>query len=105
MITGALRMTDSVFLGDDNPVVSEGVKALLEFEDDFEIVGQGADCAVSLLSERAARFAPVLKHVVGGSGTALRVEVAGQSGFADFATTGRSIVASRPIARAEGVIA
>lgn len=36
-------MTISVFLADDNLIVREGVKALLEFEDDFEIVGQGAD--------------------------------------------------------------
>ncbi len=36
-------MTISVFLADDNLIVREGVKALLELEDDFEIVGQGAD--------------------------------------------------------------
>ena len=36
-------MTVSVFLADDNLIVREGVKALLEIEDDFEIVGQGAD--------------------------------------------------------------
>lgn len=36
-------MTISVFLADDNLIVREGVKALLEIEDDFEIVGQGAD--------------------------------------------------------------
>jgi DNA-binding NarL/FixJ family response regulator len=36
-------MTISVFLADDNLIVREGVKALLELEEDFEIVGQGAD--------------------------------------------------------------
>jgi class 3 adenylate cyclase/DNA-binding NarL/FixJ family response regulator len=36
-------MTISVFLADDNLIVREGVKALLELEDDFVIVGQGAD--------------------------------------------------------------
>ena len=36
-------MTISVFLADDNLIVREGVKALLELEDDFDVVGQGAD--------------------------------------------------------------
>ena len=36
-------MPISVFLADDNLIVREGVKALLEFEDDVEVVGQGAD--------------------------------------------------------------
>ncbi|MGI9605778.1 MAG: adenylate/guanylate cyclase domain-containing protein [Acidimicrobiales bacterium] len=36
-------MAISVFLADDNLIVREGVKALLEIEDDFEVVGQGAD--------------------------------------------------------------
>ena len=36
-------MTISVFLADDNLIVREGVKALLDLEDDFEIVGQAAD--------------------------------------------------------------
>ena len=36
-------MTITVFLADDNLIVREGVKSLLEFEDDFEVVGQGAD--------------------------------------------------------------
>ncbi len=36
-------MAITVFLADDNLIVREGVKALLEFEDDFEVVGQGAD--------------------------------------------------------------
>jgi class 3 adenylate cyclase/ActR/RegA family two-component response regulator len=39
--TGALTIT--VFLADDNLIVREGVKALLDLEDDFEIVGQAAD--------------------------------------------------------------
>jgi class 3 adenylate cyclase len=33
----------SVFLADDNLIVREGVKALLDLEDDFDIVGQAAD--------------------------------------------------------------
>jgi class 3 adenylate cyclase len=33
----------SVFLADDNLIVREGVKALLDLEDDFEVVGQAAD--------------------------------------------------------------
>ncbi len=36
-------MTISIFLADDNLIVREGVRALVELEDDFEIVGQGAD--------------------------------------------------------------
>ena len=36
-------MPITVFLADDNLIVREGVKALLELEDDFEVVGQGAD--------------------------------------------------------------
>jgi adenylate cyclase len=36
-------MSISVFLADDNLIVREGVKALLELEDDFDVVGQGAD--------------------------------------------------------------
>ena len=36
-------MPITVFLADDNLIVREGVRALLELEDDFEIVGQGAD--------------------------------------------------------------
>ncbi len=36
-------MTISVFLADDNLIVREGVKALLDLEDDFTIVGQAAD--------------------------------------------------------------
>jgi adenylate cyclase len=36
-------MAISVFLADDNLIVREGVKALLELEDDFDVVGQGAD--------------------------------------------------------------
>ena len=36
-------MTITVFLADDNLIVREGVKALLELEDDFEVVGQAAD--------------------------------------------------------------
>ncbi len=36
-------MTISVFLADDNLIVREGVKALLDLEPDFEIVGQAAD--------------------------------------------------------------
>ena len=35
--------TISVFLADDNLIVREGVKALLDLEDDFDIVGVGAD--------------------------------------------------------------
>ena len=38
---GTLAIT--VFLADDNLIVREGVKALLDLEDDFEIVGQAAD--------------------------------------------------------------
>ena len=33
----------SVFLADDNLIVREGVKALLELEDDFDIVGVASD--------------------------------------------------------------
>ena len=33
----------SVFLADDNLIVREGVKALLDLEDDFDIVGVAAD--------------------------------------------------------------
>jgi class 3 adenylate cyclase/ActR/RegA family two-component response regulator len=36
-------MAISVFLADDNLIVREGVKALLDLEDDFEVVGQAAD--------------------------------------------------------------
>jgi DNA-binding NarL/FixJ family response regulator len=36
-------MTISVFLAADNLIVREGVKALLDLEDDFEVVGQAAD--------------------------------------------------------------
>ena len=36
-------MTITVFLADDNLIVREGVKALLELEDDIEVVGQAAD--------------------------------------------------------------
>jgi class 3 adenylate cyclase/DNA-binding NarL/FixJ family response regulator len=36
-------MPITVFLADDNLIVREGVRALLELEDDLEIVGQGAD--------------------------------------------------------------
>jgi class 3 adenylate cyclase/ActR/RegA family two-component response regulator len=36
-------MTISVFLADDNLIVREGVKALLDLEDDFTVVGQAAD--------------------------------------------------------------
>ncbi|MGZ8786077.1 MAG: response regulator, partial [Acidimicrobiia bacterium] len=36
-------MTISVFLADDNLIVREGVKALLDLEDDFEVVGEAAD--------------------------------------------------------------
>ncbi len=33
----------SVFLADDNLIVREGVKALLDLEDDLEVIGQAAD--------------------------------------------------------------
>jgi len=36
-------MTITVFLADDNLIVREGVKALLELEDDIAVVGQAAD--------------------------------------------------------------
>jgi class 3 adenylate cyclase/ActR/RegA family two-component response regulator len=36
-------MAITVFLADDNLIVREGVKALLELEDDLDVVGQGAD--------------------------------------------------------------
>lgn len=36
-------MPISVFLADDNLIVREGVKALLDLEEDLEVVGQGAD--------------------------------------------------------------
>lgn len=36
-------MPITVFLADDNLIVREGVKTLLELEDDLEVVGQGAD--------------------------------------------------------------
>ncbi|MCB0958410.1 MAG: response regulator [Acidimicrobiales bacterium] len=36
-------MTISVFLADDNLIVREGVRALLELEDDFEVLGHAAD--------------------------------------------------------------
>ena len=36
-------MTITVFLADDNLIVREGVKALLELEDDIEVVGHAAD--------------------------------------------------------------
>ena len=36
-------MSITVFLADDNLIVREGVKALLELEDDFDVFGQGAD--------------------------------------------------------------
>ena len=36
-------MPITVFLADDNLIVREGVKALLDLEDDLEIVGEGAD--------------------------------------------------------------
>ena len=36
-------MPITVFLADDNLIVREGVKALLELEDDFVVVGQGGD--------------------------------------------------------------
>ncbi len=37
------EMAISVFLADDNLIVREGVKALLDFEDDLEVVGVAAD--------------------------------------------------------------
>jgi class 3 adenylate cyclase/ActR/RegA family two-component response regulator len=40
---GEGAVTISVFLADDNIIVREGVKALLELEDDLNIVGQAAD--------------------------------------------------------------
>jgi class 3 adenylate cyclase/DNA-binding NarL/FixJ family response regulator len=40
---GGFRVAISVFLADDNLIVREGVKALLDLEDDFEVVGQAAD--------------------------------------------------------------
>ena len=36
-------MSISVFLADDNLIVREGVRALLDLEDDLEIIGQAAD--------------------------------------------------------------
>ncbi|MGB9348237.1 MAG: response regulator transcription factor, partial [Ilumatobacteraceae bacterium] len=36
-------MAITVFLADDNLIVREGVKALLELEEDLDVVGQGAD--------------------------------------------------------------
>ena len=36
-------MPITVFLADDNLIVREGVRALLELQDDLEVVGQGAD--------------------------------------------------------------
>jgi class 3 adenylate cyclase/ActR/RegA family two-component response regulator len=36
-------MAISVYLADDNLIVREGVKALLDLEDDFDVVGQAAD--------------------------------------------------------------
>ncbi len=36
-------MTITVFLADDNLIVREGVRALLELEDDIEVLGQAAD--------------------------------------------------------------
>lgn len=36
-------MPITVFLADDNLIVREGVRALLELEDDFDVVGQAAD--------------------------------------------------------------
>ncbi len=36
-------MSITVFLADDNLIVREGVKTLLELEDDLDVVGQGAD--------------------------------------------------------------
>jgi class 3 adenylate cyclase/ActR/RegA family two-component response regulator len=36
-------MAITVYLADDNLIVREGVKVLLELEDDLEVVGQGAD--------------------------------------------------------------
>ncbi len=36
-------MPISVFLADDNHIVREGVKALLELEDDLDVVGVAAD--------------------------------------------------------------
>ena len=36
-------MAISVFLADDNLIVREGVKALLDLEDDFDVVGQAED--------------------------------------------------------------
>ncbi|MBT8217542.1 MAG: response regulator transcription factor, partial [Acidimicrobiia bacterium] len=36
-------MVISVFLADDNLIVREGVRALLDLEEDFEVVGQAAD--------------------------------------------------------------
>lgn len=36
-------MAISVFLADDNLIVREGVRALLDLEDDIEVIGQGAD--------------------------------------------------------------
>jgi len=38
-------LTISVFLADDNLIVREGVKALLDLEDDLTVVGQAADYA------------------------------------------------------------
>ncbi len=43
IVTQGSDMPITVFLADDNLIVREGVKALLELEDDFDVVGQGAD--------------------------------------------------------------
>ena len=36
-------MAISVFLADDNLIVREGVKALLDLEDDLDVIGVAAD--------------------------------------------------------------
>ncbi len=36
-------MTISVFLADDNLIVREGVKALLDLEEDIDVIGVAAD--------------------------------------------------------------
>ncbi|MEX1280059.1 MAG: adenylate/guanylate cyclase domain-containing protein [Acidimicrobiia bacterium] len=48
-------MSITVFLADDNLIVREGVRALLELEDDFEVVGQAADYDELVVGAEAAQ--------------------------------------------------
>lgn len=56
-------MTISVFLADDNLIVREGVKALLDLEPDFDIVGEAADYQGLIDGAEAARAQVIVTDI------------------------------------------